>query len=152
MDCSRGAWQFTVVEPDPPPLMLAVIVAALLAPAIQATRPPETVATLGLLEVQLAEVVTICDGPKEKLAVAVNCTELPAASVGLAGATTTEVSVGARQVTGTVPVAVLPMAEITTCCAVDAVETQVTRPPAVTVATVVFADAQLTELVTSLVD
>jgi len=150
-DCSRGAWQFTVVEPDPPPF-IAVMVAVLAVPATHITRPPDTVATLELLEVQLAELVTFCGGPKEKLAVAVNCTELPAASVGLAGATTTEVSVGARHVTGTVPVAVVPRAEITTCCAVDAVETQVTRPPAVTVATVVFADAQLTELVTSLVD
>ena len=48
---------------------------------------------------------------------------------------------------------VAPVAEITTVFAVDAVETQVTRPPAgVTVATVVSADVQLTELVTSLVD
>ncbi len=85
---------------------MAVIVAVLAVPATHVTRPPETVATLELLEVQVAEPVTFCDGPKEKLAVAVNCTEPPAASVGLAGATTTEVSVGARQVTGTVPAAV----------------------------------------------
>src|ERR1700690_2716389 len=128
MDCSRGAWQFTVVAPVPPPF-IAVIVAVLAVPATYVTRPPDTVATLQLLEVQLAELVTICGGPKEKLAVAVNCTEPPAASVGLAGATTTEVSVGARHVTGTIPVAVGPTAEITTCCAVDEVDTQVTRPP-----------------------
>jgi hypothetical protein len=46
-----------------------------------------------------------------------------------------------------------PIAEITTGVAVDAVETQVTSPPAgVTVATAVFAEVQLTELVTSLVE
>jgi len=151
MDVSIGAWQFTVLAPDPPPF-IAVIVAVLAVPATHVTRPPDTVATLELLELQLAELVTFCGGPKEKLAVAINCTAAPAASVELAGATTTDVSVGARHVTGIVPVAVVPMAEITTCCAVDSVETQVTRPPAVTVATVVFADAQVTELVTSLVD
>jgi hypothetical protein len=62
MDCSRGAWQFTVVEPDPPPFV-AVIVAALLAPATQVTTPPDTVATLTLLEAQLAVLVTFCDEP-----------------------------------------------------------------------------------------
>ena len=62
MDLSTGAWQFTVVDPDPPPLA-AVIVAAPLAPATQVTRPPETVATLALLEVQTAELVTFCGGP-----------------------------------------------------------------------------------------
>jgi len=153
MDISTGAWQFTKVDPDPLPV-LAVIVAALLAPpATHVTSPCETVATLELLELQIAVPVTFCGRPKEKLAVAVSCTVLPAASVGFGGVTTTEVTVGARHVTGTVPVAVPPMAEITTCFAVEAVETQVTRPPAgVTVATVVSADAQLTELVTSVVD
>ncbi len=62
MDWSTGAWQFTVVDPDPP-LLAAVIVTTLLAPARHITRPPETVATLALLEVQLAELVTFCGGP-----------------------------------------------------------------------------------------
>ncbi len=64
MDLSTGDWQFTVVDPSTPPLV-AVIVAALLAPATHVTRPPETVATLVLLELQLAELVTFCAGPKE---------------------------------------------------------------------------------------
>jgi len=79
MDLSTGAWQFTKVDPDPPPV-LAVIVAALLAPARHVTSPPETVTTLEL-ELQIAVLVTFCGGPKEKLAVAVNCTVLPAGTV-----------------------------------------------------------------------
>jgi hypothetical protein len=63
MDFSIGAWQFTVVEPDPPALRLAVIVAALLVPAMQVTRPPETVATLELLVLQVAEAVTFWGEP-----------------------------------------------------------------------------------------
>jgi hypothetical protein len=48
---------------------------------------------------------------------------------------------------------VVTVAEMPTCIAVDAAETQVTSPPAaVTVATVVSADVQLTELVTSFVE
>jgi len=63
MDFSIGAWQFTEVDPDPPALRLAVIVAALLVPAMQVTRPPETVATLELLVLQVAEAVTFCGEP-----------------------------------------------------------------------------------------
>ena len=63
MDFSTGAWQFTEVDPDPPPLRLAVMVAVELVPATQVTRPPETVATLELLVLQVAEAVTFCDDP-----------------------------------------------------------------------------------------
>ena len=63
MDLSTGAWQFTEVDPDPPPLRLAVIVAELLVPATHITRPPETVVTLALLVLQVAEAVTFCGDP-----------------------------------------------------------------------------------------
>jgi hypothetical protein len=62
MDLSTGAWQFTEVEPDPPPFV-AVMVAVLAVPATHITSPPDTVATLALLEVQLAVLVTFCDEP-----------------------------------------------------------------------------------------
>jgi hypothetical protein len=62
MDCNTGAWQLTVVDPDPPPLA-AVIVTELLAPATHVTRPPETVATALLLDVHEAELVTFCGEP-----------------------------------------------------------------------------------------
>jgi len=49
MDLSTGAWQVTIVEPDPPPLA-AVMVAV-------------PVATPVLPESQLAELVTFCGEP-----------------------------------------------------------------------------------------
>ena len=65
MDWSTGAWQFTVVEPGTPPLVAVIVTGggAVDALEMQVTRPPETVATLVLLEVQVAEPVTFCGGP-----------------------------------------------------------------------------------------
>jgi hypothetical protein len=64
MDRSTGPWQVTVADPDALPLV-AVMDAVPSAPAIHVTRPPATVATLGLPDDQLAELVTICGGPNE---------------------------------------------------------------------------------------
>jgi hypothetical protein len=64
MDCSTGARQFTVVDPETLPLVALIVtgggVGAL---ETQVTRPPTTVATPVLLEVQAAELVTFCGGP-----------------------------------------------------------------------------------------
>ena len=65
MDRSTGAWQFTVVDPGTPPLVALIVTGggAVGALETQVTRPPTTVATPLLLEVQAAELVTFCGGP-----------------------------------------------------------------------------------------
>ena len=74
----------------------------------------------------------VCEGPEEKIPVAVNCAVPPAGRVSGAGDTTTEVSTGARQVTivepVVVPVAVAPVAEIVAVPPVLALGLQLTRP------------------------
>ena len=66
MELSTGTWQVTVVDPVVLPLV-AVIVAEppVLELALQVTRPADTVATLVLLELQVADAVRVCVGPDE---------------------------------------------------------------------------------------
>ncbi len=67
MDWSTGAWQFTVVDPETPPLVAVIVTCGggVDAAETQVTKPPETVATLVLLEAQAAELVTSCAVPNE---------------------------------------------------------------------------------------
>ena len=85
--------------------------------ALQVTSPvDDTVATLEALELHWTEFVRFCEGPEEKLPVAINCAVLPLVRFSDAGDTMTELSTGARQVTVVepvvVPVAVAPVADI----------------------------------------
>ena len=134
MDFSCGAWQVTPTDPVTLPLAAEIVDEPLIvALALQVTRPvDDTVATLGALELHCTELVRPCEGPEEKIPVAVNCAVPPVGSVNGAGDTTTELSTGARQVTVVepvvVPVAVAPVAEIVADPPVAALGLQLTRP------------------------
>jgi hypothetical protein len=135
MDFSCGAWQVTPTDPVTLPLVAEIVAEPLtVALALQVTRPvDDTVATIGAVELHCTELVRGCEGPEEKMPVAVNCAVPPAGRVSGAGDdTTTEVSTGARQVTSVepvvVPVAVAPVAEIVAVPPVLALELQLTSP------------------------
>ena len=101
--------------------------------ALQVTTPvDDTVATLCALELHCTELVRTCEGPEEKIPVAVNCAVPPAGRVSGAGDTTTELSTGAAQVTNVepvvVPVAVAAVAEIVADPPVVALGLQLTSP------------------------
>jgi hypothetical protein len=147
MDFSCGAWQVTPTDPVTPPLVAEIIDEPLtVALALQVTRPvDDTVATLGVPELHCTE-LRACEGPEEKIPVAVNCAVPAAGKVSGAGDTTTEVSTGAWQVTVVepvvVPVAVAPVAEIVADPPVVALGLQLTRP-ADTLATLGALEAQV---------
>jgi hypothetical protein len=134
IDFSCGAWQVTPTDPLTLPLVAEIVDDPLtVALALQVTRPlDDTVATLGTLELHWTELVRLCEGPEEKMPVAVNCAVPPLGRVNGAGETTTEVSTGAWQVTVVepvvVPVAVAPVAEIVAAPAVVALGLQLTSP------------------------
>jgi hypothetical protein len=113
-----AAWQVTPAEPLTLPLVAEIVAdPETVALALQVTRPvDDTVATLGTLELHCTVPFKGCDGPDEKLPVAVNCAVPPVGSVSCAGAIVMELSTGAKQVTVVepvvVPVAVALVAEI----------------------------------------
>ena len=141
MDFSCGAWQVTPTDPVMLPLAAEIVDEPLtVALALQVTTPvDDTVATVGALELHSTVFVMLCDGPDEKMPVAVNCAVPPAGRVSGAGDTTTELSTGARQVTNVepvvVPVAVAAVAEIVADPPVVALGLQLTTPAADTLTT-----------------
>ncbi len=138
MDFSCGAWQVTPTDPLMLPLAAELVAEIIDEPltvalTLQVTTPvDDTMATLGALELHCTEPVRPCEGPEEKMPVAVNCAVPPAARVSGAGDTTTELSTGARQVTNVepvvVPVAVAAVAEIVADPPVVALGLQLTSP------------------------
>ena len=88
------------------PSLVAVIVAVPAATPV--TRPaPETVATWALSVVQVT-VRPLSGWPAASLGVAVSCTVLPAATVAVAGATSTEATGAGAAVTVTCEVPLFP--------------------------------------------
>ena len=117
MDLSAGARQVTVVEPVVVPVAVA-LVAEILAdpPAMQLTRPADTVATVGALETQAAVGVRSCADPSLYVPVAVSCVELPAATCGAAGATAMDDSAMTFTVACVKLVMLLPWAAVQVSC------------------------------------
>jgi hypothetical protein len=119
-------------------------------PAIRPVARPDAliVATAVLDEVHTTWPVTSAVDPSVKVPVAVNCWVVPSAIVGLAGVTAIDVTT-----TGvTVSVVVPPMSPSVAVIVETPVASVDARTVALTVATVVFADAQLTEFVSVLVE
>ena len=81
--------------------------------------------------------------PSEYVPVAVNCCLVPLAIDGFAGATAIDTRVAVPTVNGVLPVTLVVVAVIS-----DVLRpTPVASPPAVMVATVVFEEAQVTDVV-----
>ena len=112
--------------------------------AAPVARPPEViVAILVLDDVQVTELVRFWVDPSEYVPAAVNCCVLPLGIEGFAGVTAIDTRVAGPTARVVLPVTPSELALISdVLCAIP-----VARPPDVTVATLVFDEAQLTTLV-----
>lgn len=140
--------EVTVSLVDPVmPLIEAEMVAV---PALTAVARPalEMVATETVSEAQVTWLVMSCVELSVKVAVAVNCSVVPAAMEGLAGVTAMDCRAAGVTVTLVDPV-MLPLAALMVEVPVP---TAVTRPPVETVATVASDEVQVAELVRSWVE
>ena len=99
-------------------------------------------ATAWFDEAQVAELVRFCTDPSEYVPVAANDCVVPLAIDGFAGVTATETRTAGPTLTAVLPVT---PAELALICDVPW-PVPVTRPPALTVATVVSEELQVTEL------
>jgi len=112
--------------------------------AAPVARPPEViVAILVPDDVQVTELVRFWVDPSEYVPAAVNCCVLPLGIEGFAGVTAIDTRVAGPTARVVLPVTPPELALISdVLCAIP-----VARPPDVTVATLVFDEAQLTALV-----
>jgi hypothetical protein len=141
IDTSVAAVTARIVEPVTPPETALMVVDP--APTPEA-RPAELmVATPVFVELQVTEAVRFWVVPSLKVPVAVNCSVSPLAIEGFVGVTLMEASVAAVTVRVVVPVT-LPE---TALMVADPAPTPEARPAAVIVATPVFVELQVAEVV-----
>jgi hypothetical protein len=145
IDSRTGGPTVRVADPLTEPAV-AVIVAAPCTSDV--ARPVEsTVATLGVAEVQFAELVISDVEPFVRVAVAVNCSVNPAATVAVAGVTAMETTWAGVTVMVADPL-MEPLVAVITAVPTDC---PVTLPDALTVATAVFWEDHVAEFVRSVV-
>ena len=119
--------------------------------ALLANPPPLTTATLTLEEVHVTWLLTLNEVPSLKLALAVNCCEVPRAMFGLAGVTVTVWRAALLTVSVAPPTTPLNAAVIVVVPG-DAPTASPEMPAELLiVATVGFEDVQVTEVVMSCV-
>src|SRR5579859_7619029 len=132
------------------PLTVAVI--GVVPAATPVARPAAlTVATVGFALAQIAVAVMLAVVPSLYVAVAVNCCVAPTWTLAVTGITAIEVKLGAAG-GGTVNIAVPVTPAIVAVMLADPAATAVARPPALIVATLGVALAQVAVVVTSAVE
>jgi hypothetical protein len=137
MDISTAGRTVSTVLPLTMPEVAEMVVVPT---ATVVARPPAAiVAAAGFVDAQVTVAVRFCVEPSEYVPVAVNCWVSPAATLGVAGVTVMDDSVGST-VSVALPVTPLSVAEM----AVVPAATVVARPPAAIVAAAVFVDAHVT--------
>jgi hypothetical protein len=129
------------VEPLIDPEVACIVVLPVFTPVARPVAP--IVATAVFVEVQLTELVRFCVLLSLYVPVAANCCVAPFTIDGFAGVTAMETNTGGVTVK---PVEPLIDPEVA-CIVVLPVPTPAARPAALTVATAVFVEVQVTELV-----
>ena len=141
IDTSVGAVTVSVVVPLMAPEAALIVLVPVPTPV---ANPPEViVATVVVSELHVAVLVRFCVELSENVPVAVNCFVVPLAIEGFAGVTAIDTSVGAVTVRVVVPLRAPEAALIVLVPAA----TPVANPPALTVATLVVCEVQVTVLV-----